>query len=154
MLVNVGFFLHGAAAGAAAPAANLFSLPPLVLFATAFFMLFGIVIALLKDAPDVQGDRIYGIYTFSVRVGASTVFTACAAVLVAMFSVAAAFYFFSSRRLISGVLVGITHLLVAAVLTKRARAINTSNSKDIYNFYMFSWKAFYLEYILLPIAAL
>lgn len=154
VLVNIGFFLHGVAAGAPNPAAALFRLPPLVVFATTFFMLFGIVIALLKDAPDIRGDRMFGIRTFSVRLGASAVFTACSSALVAMFSVAAAFYFFAARTLVGGVLAGITHLSVAAVLTKRARAVNTNDSRDISKFYMFSWKAFYLEYMLLPIAAL
>lgn len=154
VLVNVGFFLHGIAAGAAEPAAVLFRLPPLVVFATTFFMLFGIVIALLKDAPDIRGDRMFGIRTFSVRLGAPAVFTACSAILVAMFSVAAAFYFFAARTLVGGVIAGITHLSVAAMLIKRARAVNANDSRDISQFYMFSWKAFYLEYMLLPIAAL
>lgn len=151
VLINVAFFLHGTAAGGVAVAG---ALPPLLKFATAFFMIFGIVIALLKDAPDIRGDRVFGIRTFSVRLGARAIFKACASTLVAMFSVAAVFYFRMSNSLIGGVLAAATHLLVAAELARRAMRVDTDSSKQIYDFYMFSWKTFYLEYILLPMAAL
>ena len=36
---------------------------------TSFFALFGVVIALLKDVPDVRGDQIHRIPSFSVRLG-------------------------------------------------------------------------------------
>lgn len=117
-------------------------------------MLFGIVIALLKDAPDIRGDRMYGIRTFSVRLGARAVFSACANVLVVMFVAAAAFYFCNARSMVGRVLAAVAHLLVAAVLAKRAAEVDTDRSEEISRFYMFSWKAFYIEYILLPMAAL
>lgn len=151
VLINVAFFLHGTATGGGAAAG---ALPPLLKFATAFFMVFGVVIALLKDAPDIRGDRVFGIRTFSVRLGARAVFNACVSVLVAMFSVAAVFYFRMSTSLIGGVLAAAAHLLVAAELARRALLVDTDNSEQIYKFYMFSWKTFYLEYILLPMAAL
>ncbi|GAB5036417.1 tocopherol phytyltransferase [Nannochloropsis oceanica] len=42
--------------------------------ASAFFMVFGMVIALMKDVPDIEGDRQNRIYSFSVRQGATRVF--------------------------------------------------------------------------------
>lgn len=147
-LVNMGFFLH------AATLLGSSSIPPLVVFATAFFTFFGIVIALLKDAPDIRGDRTFGIRTFSVRLGAKTIFNFCAITLVCMFSVAAMYYFRASKSLLGGVLAALTHLIVAVFLGKRAYHVDTENSNDIYKFYMLSWKTFYLEYLLLPIATL
>lgn len=148
VLVNIGFFLH------AAHAVGVQGLTPLVAFATVFFMIFGIVIALLKDVPDVHGDRIFGIRTFSVRLGARAVFNACAVTLVAMFSVAAMYCFRISKSSLGGIAVATAHFLVAAVLGRQALAVDTESPKEIYKFYMSSWKAFYLEYLLLPIAGL
>lgn len=147
-LVNVGFFLHATAI------TGVSTLPPLVVFATAFFTIFGIVIALLKDAPDIRGDRTFGIRTFSVQLGARTVFSFCAMTLVCMFSIAAVYYFRTSKTLFGGILAALTHLLVAFVLAKRALSVDVENSEDIYRYYMFSWKTFYLEYLLLPLATL
>lgn len=42
--------------------------------ATAFFAIFGIVIAMMKDVPDVKGDALNGIPTFSVRLGTRNAF--------------------------------------------------------------------------------
>jgi homogentisate phytyltransferase/homogentisate geranylgeranyltransferase len=38
-------------------------------FITGFMCFFSIVIALSKDIPDVEGDRVFGIRSFSVRMG-------------------------------------------------------------------------------------
>ena len=41
---------------------------------TTFFAVFGFVIAVMKDVPDVVGDRQFGIKSFSVRAGADAMF--------------------------------------------------------------------------------
>lgn len=38
-------------------------------FITCFVTLFAVVIAITKDLADVEGDRKYGIQTFSTRLG-------------------------------------------------------------------------------------
>lgn len=75
-LVNMGFYLQAKMAmGAMIPsqAAAMVMYPESVLLSV-FFALFGIVIALMKDVPDIQGDRQFGIPSFSVRLGAATMF--------------------------------------------------------------------------------
>ena len=73
-LVNWGFCAHAisvaaAAAGSLPSAALGWSSLPLRCWApVGFFSLFGLVIALLKDVPDIKGDRQFGIRSFSVRV--------------------------------------------------------------------------------------
>ena len=53
MLVQLGFFFHMTRAlGCAAP----FAVTRPIAFATAFMLLFSVVIALFKDVPDVAGD--------------------------------------------------------------------------------------------------
>lgn len=144
-LVNIGFYLH------AAPGKPLH---PLVLFATGFFTLFGIVIALMKDIPDVGGDRLYGIRTFSVRVGARTIFNFCVRLLLVMFITAGGVYGVLAKSLF-GTLVAFAHWIVAVVLWRRSREVDPDKGDGaVYKYYMFAWKVFYLEYLLLPVAAL
>jgi homogentisate phytyltransferase/homogentisate geranylgeranyltransferase len=47
---------------------------PESLVATAFFAVFGVVIAIMKDVPDVQGDKLFEIPSFSVKKGAALMF--------------------------------------------------------------------------------
>lgn len=47
---------------------------PEALFLTAFFATFGLVIALMKDVPDVKGDTENRIKSFSVRLGEAKMF--------------------------------------------------------------------------------
>ncbi len=44
------------------------------MLATVFFAVFGAVIALMKDVPDIKGDRLNDIKSFSVRAGAGRIF--------------------------------------------------------------------------------
>lgn len=145
LLVNVCFYRHAAGGGA---------LPPLVSVAAAFFVAFGVVIALLKDVPDVRGDRLFGVRTFSVRAGAAAVFRAAHVLLAAAYAAAA----LATARLASSPALAAgcaaAHLAVGAVLVWRARSVDAEDQGAVYTHYMDVWKAFYLEYLLLPLAAL
>lgn len=140
LLVNLGFFLHGSAST---------TIPPTVLFASVFFTFFGIVIALLKDVPDIKGDVAFGIRTVSVRIGSQKVFRICVSTLVCMFLVGSLFYFKTARSVV-GQVIAIIHVAVAAILWAKSRKVSTSVSEQVYKYYMFTWKTFYLEYLLLP----
>ncbi|KAG6475464.1 hypothetical protein ZIOFF_064684 [Zingiber officinale] len=59
-----------------------------VLFATSFMCLFSAVIALFKDIPDVEGDRDFGIQSFSIHLGQEKVFWLCIKLLFAAYSTA------------------------------------------------------------------
>uniref|UniRef100_A0A6N2KXE4 Uncharacterized protein n=1 Tax=Salix viminalis TaxID=40686 RepID=A0A6N2KXE4_SALVM len=48
-----------------------------LVFATAFMCFFSAVIALFKDIPDVDGDRDFGIQSFSVSLGQERIFGHC-----------------------------------------------------------------------------
>lgn len=146
ILVNIGFFLHALRSNSIA------NISPVIRFATAFFVIFGIVIALLKDVPDIKGDRIFGVRTFSVRLGARSVFVACTATLCTAFIIGAAFFLCTTPSA-AGVLAALLHISTAAEIARRARKVNPVNPKQAYDFYMFTWKAFYLEYLLLPFGA-
>ncbi|GMN52025.1 hypothetical protein TIFTF001_021170 [Ficus carica] len=64
----------------------VFSRP--LIFATAFMSFFSVVIALFKDIPDIDGDMIYGIRSFSVRLGQKRVFWICISLLEIAYCVA------------------------------------------------------------------
>ena len=156
VLVNACFFLHASAGGFVA-------LPGLVKFAVAFFTLFGTVIALLKDVPDIPGDKLYGIHTFSVRVGGAAVFAMCTAILVSLFLCGGwvfagiAWGKIPQGRLFAGVSAAVgavLHLLIAIGLWRRSRRVQVFDRSSVTKFYMHAWKVFYVEYLLLPLAAL
>lgn len=155
LLINLGFFLHTKiASGITVNKFSLAAYPPVVIFATAFFTVFGVVIALLKDVPDIKGDRLFGIRTFSVRVGASSIFRACVFMLASMFVIAGSFYAIVANSVPAKILSLLLHFSTAIYLTRRARAVDPESSKSVTDFYMLSWKAFYLEYLFLPLASL
>lgn len=76
-LVNLGFLLQAKAdvLGQVFPSflRALVAYPDGLLI-TAFFAIFGIVIALMKDVPDIRGDTVSNIRTFSVKLGAGKMF--------------------------------------------------------------------------------
>lgn len=45
----------------------------------------------------------------------------------------------------------LTHIALAALLFARARQTNVQDSRSIYSCYMYIWKLFYAEYLLIPL---
>ncbi len=43
-------------------------------FVSAYFAVYGLVIAILKDVPDIEGDKKFNILSYSVQRGASSIF--------------------------------------------------------------------------------
>jgi homogentisate phytyltransferase/homogentisate geranylgeranyltransferase len=52
---------------------------------TVFFAVFGAVIALMKDVPDIKGDKENNIRSFSVRAGAEKMFSISKRMMVSLF---------------------------------------------------------------------
>jgi homogentisate phytyltransferase / homogentisate geranylgeranyltransferase len=134
---------------------------------SAFFAVFGVVIALMKDVPDVLGDRASDIRTFSVRAGPERIFRATRRLLTALLVAcgggfaalalqggAAA----AAQRPVVAPLV-LTRAFVAAVslglgwsVRTRAASVDPTDPKQVYKYYMHLWKIFYLCYLVLPLA--
>lgn len=98
-IINVGFMAHslatcfsGGGGAAAAAAAGVIGGSTLTLpfrnlkcgLATLYFAIFGSVIALMKDVPDLVGDKVHNIRSFAVRLGPKRVFEASTASLCAL----------------------------------------------------------------------
>ena len=127
-----------------------------------YFAVFGVVIALMKDVPDVKGDDLANVRTFSVRLGPKVVYKAMHRLLTGLFwGVGIAFFKSSIAPSSSAVtlpvragraVVATFAMLAGASVQKEAKPVDPENSKQVYNFYMHLWKLFYMSYFFLPFA--
>ncbi|KAJ1433469.1 UbiA prenyltransferase family [Sesbania bispinosa] len=146
VIVQLAFFLHMQTFVYKRPA--VFSRP--LIFATAFMSFFSVVIALFKDIPDIEGDKIFGIQSFSVRLGQKRVFWICVSLLEMAYGVAL-LVGAASSCLWSKIVTGLGHAVLASVLFYHAKSVDLRSKASITSFYMFIWKLFYAEYFLIPL---
>jgi homogentisate phytyltransferase/homogentisate geranylgeranyltransferase len=169
-IINASFFAHAQQAIMSSAAATIASgntvvtvwqcltTYPACALSSLFFGVFGLVIALMKDVPDVVGDRIANIKTFSVRIGQAQVFAGMRRLLSLLFwgvgvtfvkqAIRAPTLVLTACRLLTG-----TAAIWAGWSVKRhARHINPEDSEQVYNYYMHLWKLFYISYLFLPFA--
>jgi homogentisate phytyltransferase / homogentisate geranylgeranyltransferase len=147
-IVNLGIAAHFTAALGDGPA-----IPDAVWALTAFVVPFSLAIAILKDVPDLEGDRRYAIATFTVRYGGRAVMRAgLAALTVAYLGMAGL-----GPLLVDGaqpvVLAG-THLGALALLWRFSRGVDPSDHAGFTRFYLLVWRLFFLEYAIVPISCL
>lgn len=122
-----------------------------------FFGVFGIVIALMKDIPDVQGDRIFNIRSFTVRMGQKRVFSTMKNLLVMLFGVfGGALMQWTMMAPVGYValrrgLAGLGCWAAGWSASRKARNVNPEDSNEVYHYYMYLWKLFYLSYLVLPL---
>ena len=170
-LVNLGFFLDakssvmgvavGDTIGAVLGTALQF---PEAIAATAYFAIFGTIIAIMKDVPDIIGDRLFSIPSFSVQLGAARVFTFAWQLLFSLLSIGsiACFSAFLTPILAGQSLVGRTgtmasRLVAGALLgflgkdvRKRASVVKAEDSESVFKYYMHLWNVFYACYVIMP----
>jgi homogentisate phytyltransferase / homogentisate geranylgeranyltransferase len=147
-VVNLGVWLHFQRA--LGPGGR--HVDPVVWALIAVTLPFSFAIAILKDVPDVEGDRRYGVATFSVRLGGRPVFAlglaALTAAEVGMAGAGLALLDEVSRPLLVG-----GHLAALALLWIWAARVDLGDHASIAAFYQRVWQLFFLEYLLLPLAA-
>lgn len=146
VIVQLAFYLH--IQSHVLKRAAVMSKP--LIFATAFMSFFSVVIALFKDIPDIEGDKIFGIKSYTVRLGQERVFWICISLLqmaygVAILVGAASPYTWSKIITVLG------HTILASVLWIRAKSVDLKSKAAITSCYMFIWKLFYAEYFLIPL---
>ena len=162
-LVNFGFFFQAKMQIMGTPLLSLSSAIrafPEILLVSVFFALFGVVIAVMKDAPDVEGDLIYKIPSFSVQLGAGKMFRFAWKLLFGLLtcSSTACIYLLGKDYGAIGVgrrlgRLGLGGILAAIALDAKRRAVTIrgSDSKKIFDYYMYTWNVFYACYALLPL---
>ncbi len=148
LIVNVFLFLHfKTGLGGTA------TLPALVWALTGLMFVYGLVIAWFKDMPDLEGDRVYRINTFSLRWGVGRVFywgnillaVACGTVI----AIAAGGWLEGNAAILIS-----AHLALIWVLRLASSRVDQSDRRSLTRFYQFVWKLFFSEYIIFALAAL
>ena len=164
-VINAGFFAHAkvAAFGGSGSILQYLLTDPRCYLSSLYFAVFGVVIALIKDVPDVKGDNLSNIRTVAVRLGPNSVFRGMHRLLTTLFwGVGIAFFraavitssTSSSTMMVrlGRIIVGISALVAGASVQKEAAPVDPENPTEVYGFYMHLWKLFYLSYFVLPIA--
>lgn len=145
VIVQLGFFAHALGRGL-----MNFNFPVNLWCAICFMTVYGIVIALFKDLPDMEGDVKQNVRTLSVRLGPSFVFNLCLTLLSVAYVTAIVVNLMHAVSTTS-LVVGAVHSIVIITLLAASRQVNVTSSASLYDFYIrFIWRAFYLEYFLLP----
>lgn len=171
MIINAGFYSHalesaafsgGSTASASAAAAAAGTLNCLLndwkcTSSSLFFGVFGIVIALMKDVPDAHGDRVFNIRSFTVRVGQNRVFHTMKNLLSILFGVvggALLKWTYMAPSTLVGLrraFVGLGCLTAGWTVHREARDVDAEDSGEVYGYYMYLWKLFYLSYLVMPL---
>jgi homogentisate phytyltransferase/homogentisate geranylgeranyltransferase len=129
-------------------------LPPEVIALSAFVMIFSLAIALFKDIPDLRGDRQHRIFTLTVRLGPSLVFTLCRWILTASYGLMILLALSGALPSIHRGFLALSQLLLLSVMWIRSHAVDVLQDEQTKAFYQLIWKLFFLEYLLFPVAAL
>lgn len=158
-LINICFYAHAVAVAfqgtpflPRAPAEARIGL------VVAFFGLFGVAIALMKDVPDVEGDQQFKIRTLTIKFGRAAVFK-FAATLVTAVLVSASVILVGAAIAARSAALTCTRLFAAvasAALAKDAfdnmKSVNPNARESVSAYYMRIWRLFYLSYLFLPFA--
>ncbi len=147
-VVNLGLFLHF----------NWLlqpnqGIPSTVWVLTVFIVVFSFAIAIFKDIPDMEGDRLYNITTFTIQLGQKAVFNLALWVLTLCY---AAMILVGVLRLasVNPVFLVITHLVALGLMWFKSKSVDLQDKSAIAKFYQFIWKLFFVEYLIFPIACL
>jgi homogentisate phytyltransferase/homogentisate geranylgeranyltransferase len=147
-VVNLGVYGHYSLAFG-----GTLAIPDAVWALTLFVLPFSFAIAVLKDVPDMEGDRRFRIATFTVRLGPQRAARLGLGALV----VAYAGMIAAGPLLIDGVqpvVLAAGHAAALGLLLAWARRADPADPAAFSAFYMRVWALFFLEYALVPAAVL
>ncbi|MBD2102070.1 homogentisate phytyltransferase [Leptolyngbya sp. FACHB-261] len=152
LVVNIGLFAHFDQVINGVPSRIQLNLSPELWALSLFVLVMTLVVAIFKDIPDIEGDRKYNISTFTLRLGAKTIFNLSRWLLVACYGLMALFGWLlpnaNPQVLIT------SHLLALGFMLFESLRVNLADPKTIADFYQFIWRLFYIEYLIFPLACL
>lgn len=148
VVVNVLIFVHflEVLAGRAAVPASVWVL-------TGFVVVVALVIAWLKDVPDMEGDRAFGIRTLSLRLGPRRVFALGVGVLAAAYAAMMAAGLVGVPG-VDGPTLVVGHGVLLAVALLAARRVDVGDRRQVRRYYLTVWALFFAEYVVYPLACL
>lgn len=143
VVVNLGVWLHvaGTPIGAGVWALTAMTFP------------FSLAISLLKDVPDIEGDRRFGIATFSVRLGPRPILVVGTGVL----TVAGLAMAIVGPLVLDDadpIVLVVGHLAGVAALWRWAWRVDPTDKADFTGFYQRVWQLFFGEYAIVTLAYL
>ncbi|XP_058114144.1 probable homogentisate phytyltransferase 1, chloroplastic [Magnolia sinica] len=104
-------------------------------------------ISLFKDIPDVEGDKSFGVKSLSIRIGKEQVFRLCISILLTGYC-AAMVVGASSSSIYNKLVTVLGHGILAWLVWRRSQSLDLESKAEIHSFYMFFWKLYYTEYLL------
>ncbi|KAI0497738.1 hypothetical protein KFK09_020972 [Dendrobium nobile] len=122
---------------------------PLIL-GTIVVSIFCVVIALLKDVPDIEGDKKFGIRSLAASLGPKKVFRICICLLEMVYIIAIVFGATSSRPW-SKLITILGHSVLALFLWKQTMFVDLHNKFSVESFHILIWQLLSAEYMLLPL---
>jgi len=148
IVANLGVYLAYSAA-----LTGRAQLPGYVLLLVAFMAGFAAVIALMKDIPDVDGDRRHRISTLVLTIGPQRTLRLCQAVLTACYTgvIVAGLVGIPGA---SGWVLAAAHAAALAVMWLAGARVDGADQDAVRRYYMLIWKLFYFEFVAFPVAVL
>ncbi|KAH1216970.1 Glycinol 4-dimethylallyltransferase [Glycine max] len=146
IIFPITFFLHMQTFVLKRP----FVFPRSLVFVIVFMSFYTVGIALFKDIPDIEGDKKYGIHSFSARLGQKRVFWICVSLFEMAFGVALLAGAASSCLWIK-IVTGLGHAALGSVLWYQAKYVDLTNKVSMRSFYMLIWKLLSVAYFLMPL---
>ena len=158
VVVNLGLFLRFQAtllglAGDKGAGRSLWPIPPVIWALTGFILVFTFAIAIFKDIPDAEGDRHYGIATFTLSLGRKNVFNLARWVLTICY-VGMAIAGIWGGLPVNALALAAPHLSLLALFWWRSFTVDLDDKAAVSNFYQFIWKLFFSEYLLFPLVCI
>jgi len=148
VIVNLGLFLHfNWVLGLSS------QVPPEVWALTGFILGFTFAIAILKDIPDMEGDRRFNIPTLTIRLGPQAVFNLARWVITGCY-LGIAIAGILGLPSVQPLFLSATHFLALGILWQRSLKVDFKDKAAMASFYQFIWRLFFLEYLIFPAACL
>ena len=164
-IINAGFYAHALATtfgNTQATAIRCMTTDARCMLSSLYFGIFGIVIALMKDVPDIKGDTISNISTFTVQIGPKRIFHAMRRLLFGLLtSTSMAFAWGSVAAVaasknywlaLSRMSISIWALWAGVSSRQKGLHVNADDGQEVYSYYMSLWNLFYQSYLVLPFA--
>jgi len=145
-LLNFGVF-HATRAALRLP----FVWSPPVLFITIFVTVFATAIAVTKDLADIDGDKKFGIETFTTKMGVKNVSYIGSGLLLMNYVFAIGLSLFNPTWFNQKIMISVHALLATYLIVKAKKLVSAGfTKKAVQTYYQDVWKLFYSEYLLLP----
>lgn len=148
IVANLGVYLAYSAA-----LSGRASLPAYVLLMVAFMTGFGVVIAVMKDIPDADGDRRNSISTFVLTLGPQRTLMVCRAILASFYAGVIVVGVVGVPG-VNGWVLATTHALALAAMWSTGSGVDAHDNSAVRRYYMMIWKLFYFEFLAFPLAVI